>query len=84
VPLVTVNTNAPYMTNTFDSGSGTLTLSWPADGYMGSWHLQSQTNTSSAGLTTNWVDWAGSSATNKVVVTVDKTKGTVFFRLVYP
>jgi autotransporter-associated beta strand protein len=83
-PLVMVNTNAPYMTNTFDSGSGTLTLSWPANGYIGSWHLQSQTNTSSAGLTTNWVDMAGSSATNKVVVTVDKTKGTVFFRLVYP
>jgi hypothetical protein len=37
------------------------------------------------GLTTSgWVEWTGASATNKVIITVDKTKGTVYFRLVYP
>jgi hypothetical protein len=79
--LVTVNTNSPYMTNTFDGT--TLTLSWPAD-RIGSWRLQSQTNTTSVGLWTNWVEVTGASATNKVILTVDKTKGTVFYRLIYP
>jgi hypothetical protein len=82
--LVTVNTNSPYMTNTFDSASGTLTLSWPSDGYVGFWHLLAQTNTTAAGLGTNWVEVTGTSTTNKVIVTPDKTKGTVFYRLVYP
>jgi fibronectin-binding autotransporter adhesin len=80
-PLVMVNTNSPYMTNTFDGT--TLTLSWPAD-RIGSWRLQSQTNSLSVGLWTNWVEVAGTSATNKVIFTVDKTKGTVFYRLIYP
>lgn len=79
--LVTVNTNSPYMTNTFDGT--TLTLSWPAD-RIGSWRLQSQTNSLMVGLSTNWVEIAGASATNKVIFTVDKTKGTVFYRLIYP
>jgi hypothetical protein len=73
-PLVTVNTNPPYMTNTFDGT--TLTLSWPAD-RIGSWRLEAQTNTLAVGLSTNWVEVTGASATNK-------TKGTVFYRLVYP
>lgn len=77
-----VNTNQPYMTNTFDGT--TLTLSWPAEGYIGFWRLESQTNTLAVGLSTNWVEVAGASATNKVILTVDPTKATVFFRLIYP
>jgi hypothetical protein len=46
--------------------------------------LQSQTNSVTVGLSTNWVDVAGASATNQVILTVDQTKGTVFFRLIYP
>ena len=79
-PPVTVNTNSPYMTNTLNGT--TLTLSWPAD-HIG-WRLQSQTNSVTVGLSTNWVDVAGASATNQVILTVDQTKGTVFFRLIYP
>jgi hypothetical protein len=77
-----VNTNSPGLTNTFDGTN--LTLSWPATGYIGYWRLEAQTNTLAVGLSNNWVEVAGASATNKVILTVDKTKGTVFFRLIYP
>lgn len=77
-----VNTNSPHMTNTFDGT--TLTLSWPATGYIGYWRLEAQTNTLAVGLSTNWVEVAGASATNKVILTVDPTQGAVFYRLIYP
>jgi autotransporter-associated beta strand protein len=59
-----------------------LSLSWPA-GYTG-WRLQMQTNSLNAGLGTNWSDVSGSSQTNQVILPVDGTKGSVFYRLVYP
>lgn len=77
-----VNTNSPQMTNTFDGTN--LTLSWPATGYIGYWRLEAQTNALTVGLYTNWVEVAGASATNKVILTVDPTKGAVFYRLIYP
>ncbi len=58
---------------------GQLTLSWPAD-HTG-WFLQSQTNSLAAGLKTNWVDVAGSSATNQVIFTINPTNGAVFYRM---
>jgi autotransporter-associated beta strand protein len=74
----------PVMTNAYDSASSQLTLSWGAE-YKGYYRLLAQTNTTSVGLTSDgWVEWTGSGATNLVVIPVDKTKGTVFFRLVYP
>ncbi|HTY88268.1 MAG TPA: autotransporter-associated beta strand repeat-containing protein [Candidatus Acidoferrum sp.] len=73
----------PAITNSFDAASGQLTLSWGAE-YAGFYRLLAQTNAATVGLTTNWVEWTGASATNKVVIPVDTTKGTVFFRLVYP
>jgi hypothetical protein len=59
-----------------------LDLSWPSN-YVGC-QLQVQTNSPNAGLGTNWVDVSGSSVTNNVAVPLDATKGSVFYRLVYP
>ena len=48
---------------TLTAGSGTLTLSWPAD-HTG-WKLQAQTNTLDTGLGTNWVDLGDYTQTNQ-------------------
>jgi len=64
---------------TSGAGGTTLTLSWPA-----SWtglHVQSQTNSISVGLSSNWVTIPGTDASNSYVTTIDKTKPTVFYRL---
>jgi len=45
--------------------------------------LQVQTNSLNAGLGTNWMDVPGSSLTNNVVLPVDATMGSVFYRLIY-
>jgi autotransporter-associated beta strand protein len=59
-----------------------LTLSWPAD-HIG-WHLQTQTNSVSVGLNSNWLDVPNSIATNQMTFALDPTAGCVFYRLVYP
>jgi len=56
------------------SGS-TLTFTWT-----GTFKLQSQTNSLSGGLTTNWFDYPGGS-TSGVSVSINPTNPTVFFRL---
>jgi hypothetical protein len=38
----------------------------------------------SVGIRTNWVDVAGSTATNQVVIPINITNGSVFYHLVYP
>ena len=48
------------------------------------WGLQTQTNPVTVGLTTNWVTIAGSGLTNEILMPIDKTDGSVFFRMVYP
>lgn len=80
VPVImTVN---PGSTNiVFSTTNNILTLSWPAD-HIG-WTLQAQTNSLDVGIGTNWVNVAGSSATNQVVIPVDLSNGCVFYRLVY-
>jgi hypothetical protein len=81
--LVTVSTNAFSLTNSY--GSGNLTLSWPLD-HTG-WRLLVQTNNLAAGLSVKTNDWAtvsGSAVTNQVVVPVDPTNPTEFYRMVYP
>ena len=80
--LITVNLNPTNIVTSFNSGTGVLTLSWPAD-HIG-WQLQAQTNSATVGLSTNWVNVAGASATNQVILTVDQTQGTVFYRMVSP
>jgi autotransporter-associated beta strand protein len=59
-----------------------LTLSWPAD-HTG-WRLQAQTNFSSIGLSTNWVDVDNSTGMHQMSFTLDTAAGSVFYRLVYP
>jgi len=61
---------------------GNLELSWP-DTHNG-WRLESQTNSLSTGISSNWATVPNSAATNKVFMTIDTANGTVFFRLVYP
>ncbi len=64
---------------TFSLSGNTLTLSWPAN--PSGWILQAQTNSSSAGLGTNWVDVAGSGSSNTNVITINPANPTVFYRL---
>jgi autotransporter-associated beta strand protein len=66
----------------WNASSTNLNFLWPA-GYVG-WRLQVQTNVLNGGLGTNWSDVPGASLTNNVAVPVDTTKGSVFYRLVYP
>jgi hypothetical protein len=66
----------------WQSIGGQLQFNWPSD-HVG-WRLQAQTNAPGAGLGTNWVTVPGSSATNAISIPVNKTNGSVFFRLAYP
>jgi len=61
--------------------SGAVQLSWPSNV---AWRLQSQTNPPSAGLSTNWVDVAGSTATNVMSIPIDPSAGNTFYRLRFP
>jgi len=71
----TVNTTPANIS--VQASGGNLTLTWPAD-HTG-WHLQAQTN----GLGTNWFDVSGADTTNQVVVPINGTNNSVFFRMVY-
>ncbi len=44
---------------------------------------QSQTNTLSVGLSTNWSNVSGSTTTNLIVIQPDPGKPAVFYRLFY-
>jgi hypothetical protein len=57
-----------------------LDITWPTI----AGHLESQTNSLSHGIGTNWVTVPGSSATNHVVVPLDQSNGTVLYRLAVP
>ena len=57
-----------------------LDISWPLVGA----HLQTQANSEGVGITTNWVDVSGSTATNHVVMPIESGNGSVFFRLAFP
>ena len=67
---------------TFSVSGSTLSLSWPAD-HLG-WILQSQTNSLSSGLSTNWVDVTGSAAITSTSITISPVVPTVFYRLRHP
>ena len=64
----------------FQKNGNQLDISWPVAGG----RLQTQTNNLNAGLGTNWVTVAGSTATNHVVVPLDPANGNVFYRLAVP
>lgn len=72
---------APVTLTSVASG-GTITLSWPTNQV--GWQLQAQTNSLAVGIATNWAMVPGSDTTNQVVVPIDNTKGSVFFRLIFP
>ena len=74
-----VSSAAPLVN--FQTGGGQVQLSWPMD-HTG-WQLQAQTNSTLAGLGTNWVTMSGSAVTNQISVPVNNTNGSVFFRLIY-
>jgi len=84
--ITTISLVSPVNTNptniVFAIASNQLSLSWPAD-HTG-WRLQSQTNSLSTGINTNWVNVNGSTTTNAVLVPINLTNGSVFYRLVYP
>jgi fibronectin-binding autotransporter adhesin len=67
---------------TFTVGSNTLSLSWPAS-HLG-WILQQQTNSLSTGLSTNWVDVAGSANITATNITINPASPVVFYRLRQP
>ena len=79
----------PYLTVSASSTNlicqvttNTLRLSWPSD-HIG-WRLQVQTNSVSRGLGTNWFDVAGSTVTNQMLIPINVTNGSVFYRMTYP
>jgi hypothetical protein len=71
--LLSVRLNALVSGNQLD-------LSWPVAGM----HLQSQVNSPGVGITTNWVDVPNSTGTNQVVVPIDPSQGSAFYRLAFP
>ncbi len=77
--VVTAGPSGPATLTNSVSG-GVLSLSWPAGQ---GWRLQSQTNALTVGIGTNWVEAANSSVSS-TNFTIDATRPTVFYRLVYP
>ncbi len=65
----------------FQTTGNNLTLSWPSD-HVG-WQLQVQTNSQAQGLGTNWVNVAGSATTNQLIIPINNTSGSVFYRLTH-
>ncbi|HWF18033.1 MAG TPA: Ig-like domain-containing protein [Verrucomicrobiae bacterium] len=65
---------------TLQENGNQLDISWPTI----AGHLQAQTNNSTGGLGTNWVNVPGSAATNHVTVSINPSNGSVFYRLVVP
>jgi hypothetical protein len=66
----------------FGISGNQILLNWPSD-HLG-WELQSQTNSPSSGLGTNWTTVTDSAATNQIWIPVDLNNGGVFYRLIYP
>jgi len=71
-------TGSNQLTNSVTGGGTTLSLSWGAG-----WKLQMQTNSLTTGLGTNWTYITDGTLTS-TNITIDATKPTVFYRLVYP
>ncbi len=64
----------------FQRNGNQLDISWPPTGG----HLETQVNNPGAGIGTNWITVAGSAATNHVVVPLDQSAGSTFYRLALP
>jgi uncharacterized repeat protein (TIGR02543 family) len=68
------------ITNSYNSGTSTLSLSWPAGQ---GWRLQQQTNSLSTGISTNWV-YVTDGSVSSTNILVNPTRPAVFYRLTYP
>jgi len=68
------------ITNSYNSGTSTLSLSWPSGQ---GWRLQAQTNALSVGLKTNWV-YVTDGTVSSTNIIVNPAQPTVFYRLTYP
>jgi hypothetical protein len=75
-PVNTTPTNI-----TFSIVGNSLQLTWPADRI--GWRLETQTNSLSIGLNTNWVS-LGFATTNLANLPIHFGHGSVFYRLSYP
>ena len=74
---------ASYSTNITATVSGSiLAISWPST-HLG-WILQSQTNSLSTGLGTNWVDVPNTASVTSTNETINPANPTVFYRLRQP
>jgi len=75
--------NRSFMFSTYiHPNAAQIELNWPSF-YLG-WLLQVQTNSLAMGLGTNWSLVPGSNVTNQVVMPINKSNGSVLFRLAYP
>jgi autotransporter-associated beta strand protein len=73
----------PVVSNSYNSGTGVLTLDWPLANL--GYRLLAQTNNLAAGVSANLSDWGavpGSQATN--TLSISTTNQNEFFQLVYP
>jgi cellulose 1,4-beta-cellobiosidase len=75
-----VSTAPPHLA--LSPSGGTILLAWPAS-HLG-WRLQVQTNSLALGLSTNWIDVPGATATNFISMPALPNSGSGFYRLVYP
>ena len=60
--------------------SNQVNLSWSVPGAQ----LQAQFNPPGMGITTNWINVPGSTATNQAIFPIDPTQGSAFYRLQFP
>jgi len=73
----------PAVSNTYNSGTGVLTLNWPLANL--GYRLLTQTNNLAGGVSASLSDWGavpGSQATN--TLSISATNRNEFFQLVYP
>ena len=77
--IISVGPSGPVLLTNSVSGN-TLSFSWPAGQ---GWKLQQQTNSSSTGLSTNWVNVTDGSA-NSTNILINQNQPAVFYRLFFP
>jgi hypothetical protein len=73
---------SPVLTNSVSGSGTTLDFAWDT-AYLG-WRLYAQTNLPSVGIRTNWVAIPGTEAMTAITLGIDRTVGSVFYRLSYP
>jgi autotransporter-associated beta strand protein len=75
-----LSVTGPQPALNYVNNGNSVTFSW-INGGGHTFKLQAQTNSPSAGLSTNWFDYPGGGASG-VTVPLDRSQGSVFFRLI--